>query len=111
MGNLIGIPVSHPRNVNQQGLPAVLSCYELKLLLETNVVRLVDKNAAFMVAPTDSQTYRYLNMTQQQKEELRRPVIEKRLDSFRKHLPRIIEGKRQKLIKSGQIFEGTCYNW
>uniref|UniRef100_A0A2M4CUZ2 tRNA-splicing endonuclease subunit Sen34 n=2 Tax=Anopheles darlingi TaxID=43151 RepID=A0A2M4CUZ2_ANODA len=106
VGNLIGIPVSHPRNVNQQGLPAVLSCYELKLLLEKNLVRLVDKNAAFMTAPNDSQTERYLNMTQQQKEELRKPVIEKRLESFRKHLPRIIEGKRQKLIKSGHDLKG-----
>ncbi|XP_050092178.1 tRNA-splicing endonuclease subunit Sen34 isoform X2 [Anopheles aquasalis] len=105
VGNLIGIPVSHPRNVNQQGLPAVLTCYELKLLLEIDVVRLVDKNAAFMAAPSDQQAERYLNMTQQQKEELRRPVIEKRLASFQKHLPRIIEGKRKKCIKSGHDLE------
>uniref|UniRef100_A0A182FB45 tRNA-splicing endonuclease subunit Sen34 n=1 Tax=Anopheles albimanus TaxID=7167 RepID=A0A182FB45_ANOAL len=107
VGNLIGIPVSYPRKVNQQGLPAVLSCYELLFLLEKNVVRLVDKNAAFMAAPTDSQTERYLNITQQQKEELRKPAIEKRLESFRRHLPRIIEGKRQKLIKSGHNLEGS----
>ncbi|XP_035784601.1 tRNA-splicing endonuclease subunit Sen34-like isoform X2 [Anopheles albimanus] len=109
VGNLIGIPVSYPRKVNQQGLPAVLSCYELLFLLEKNVVRLVDKNAAFMAAPTDSQTERYLNITQQQKEELRKPAIEKRLESFRRHLPRIIEGKRQKLIKSGHNLEGIIF--
>ncbi|XP_052902536.1 uncharacterized protein LOC128310041 [Anopheles moucheti] len=101
VGNLIGVPVSHPRNVNQQGMPAALSRWELKLLLEKEIIRLVDQNSALQRPPSDEETHVYASMVERQKEELRMPAIEKRLEAFQKHLPKIIEGKRKKLLKSG----------
>uniref|UniRef100_A0A182IQJ8 tRNA-splicing endonuclease subunit Sen34 n=1 Tax=Anopheles atroparvus TaxID=41427 RepID=A0A182IQJ8_ANOAO len=101
VGNLIGVPVSHPRNINQQGLPVVLSSYELKLLFEKNAIRLSNRDAIFLQAPCTEQAQLYKSMIEKQKEEMRQPVIEKRIEAFRKHLPKIIEGKRKKLLKSG----------
>uniref|UniRef100_A0A182WDX8 tRNA-splicing endonuclease subunit Sen34 n=1 Tax=Anopheles minimus TaxID=112268 RepID=A0A182WDX8_9DIPT len=101
VGNLIGVPVSHPRNVNQQGMPVALSKWELKLLLDHQIIRLVDQNSALQRAPTDEESCLYASMVERQKEELRLPAIEKRLEAFRKHLPKIIEGKRKKLLKTG----------
>ncbi|XP_058128389.1 uncharacterized protein LOC131270251 [Anopheles coustani] len=105
VGNLIGVPVSHPRNINQQGLPAVLSTVELKFLLAKNAIELVDRNAAFMNVPSDEQIQLHESLVQKQKEEIRQPVIEKRMEAFRKHLPKIVEGKRKKLLKSGTKIE------
>ncbi|KFB50085.1 AGAP011885-PA-like protein [Anopheles sinensis] len=101
VGNLIGVPVSHPRNINQQGLPAVLSTVELKFLLSKNAIELVDRNAAFMEVPNAEQIHLHESLVRKQKEEIRQPVIEKRMEAFRKHLPKILEGKRKKLLKSG----------
>uniref|UniRef100_A0A182Q2X7 tRNA-splicing endonuclease subunit Sen34 n=1 Tax=Anopheles farauti TaxID=69004 RepID=A0A182Q2X7_9DIPT len=101
VGNLIGVPTSHPRNVNQQGLPAVLSGYELKLLLQREVVQLVDRQKSLLTEPSEVNVQLYRTMVERQKQELQMPAIEKRLEAFRKHLPRIVEGKRRKLLKSG----------
>ncbi|XP_053658827.1 uncharacterized protein LOC128707895 [Anopheles marshallii] len=101
VGNLIGVPVSHPRNVNQQGMPVALSRWELKLLLEKEMIWLVDQNSALQRPPSDEETHLYAGMVERQKEELRMPAIEKRLEAFQKHLPKIIEGKRKKLLKAG----------
>ncbi|XP_035898821.1 tRNA-splicing endonuclease subunit Sen34 isoform X2 [Anopheles stephensi] len=101
VGNLIGVPVSHPRNVNQQGMPVALSTCELKLLLDSQLIRLVDTNGALQRAPSDEEVDTYVRMVERQKEELHMPVVEKRLEAFRKHLPKIIDGKRKKLLKTG----------
>ncbi|XP_001238354.3 tRNA-splicing endonuclease subunit Sen34 [Anopheles gambiae] len=101
VGNLIGVPVSHPRNVNQQGMPVALSAYEVKLLLDKEIITLVDKTGALQRIPSDEQSQQYGAMVEQQKQEMHMPVVEKRLEAFRKHMPRIIEGKRRKLLKSG----------
>uniref|UniRef100_A0A182RRZ6 TSEN34 N-terminal domain-containing protein n=1 Tax=Anopheles funestus TaxID=62324 RepID=A0A182RRZ6_ANOFN len=100
-GNLIGVSVSHPRNVNQQGMPVVFSKWELKLLLDNQIIRLVDHSSALQRAPSDEEAHLYACMVERQKEELRMPAIEKRLEAFQKHLPKIIEGKRKKLLKTG----------
>uniref|UniRef100_A0A182TA15 tRNA-splicing endonuclease subunit Sen34 n=1 Tax=Anopheles maculatus TaxID=74869 RepID=A0A182TA15_9DIPT len=101
VGNLIGIPVSHPRNVNQQGMPAALTSCELKFLLDRQIIQLVDTNGALQRVPSDEEVHTYFLMVERQKSELHMPVIEKRLEAFRKHLPKIIEGKRKKLLKAG----------
>uniref|UniRef100_A0A182MHV5 tRNA-splicing endonuclease subunit Sen34 n=1 Tax=Anopheles culicifacies TaxID=139723 RepID=A0A182MHV5_9DIPT len=101
VGNLIGVPVSHPRNVNQQGMPVALSKWELQLLLDRQIIRLVDQTSTLQRAPSDEESHHYASMVERQKEELRMPAIEKRLEAFQKHLPKIIEGKRKKLLKAG----------
>ncbi|XP_053679018.1 uncharacterized protein LOC128729454 [Anopheles nili] len=101
IGNLIGVPVSHPRDTNQQGMPAVLSACELKFLLEKQIVQLIDKNKMLQKPPNNEQIQLYNNIIDRQKEEMRLPIIEKRMEAFKKHLPRILEGKRKKLLKSG----------
>ncbi|XP_058057694.1 tRNA-splicing endonuclease subunit Sen34 [Anopheles bellator] len=101
VGNLIGVPVSHPRNIHHQGLPAVLSVYEMKLLLDKNVVCLIDKTSALLTAPSGQQKELYNSMITVQNEELRQPAMNERLDTFRKHLPKVMEGKKQKLLKLG----------
>uniref|UniRef100_A0A182JRB0 tRNA-splicing endonuclease subunit Sen34 n=1 Tax=Anopheles christyi TaxID=43041 RepID=A0A182JRB0_9DIPT len=101
VGNLIGVPVSHPRNVNQQGMPVALSLCEVKLLLDKQSIMLVDKTGTLQRFPFDEESEMYSAMVERQKKEMHMPVIEKRLEAFRKHMPRIIEGKRKKLLKSG----------
>uniref|UniRef100_A0A182PKE4 tRNA-splicing endonuclease subunit SEN34 n=1 Tax=Anopheles epiroticus TaxID=199890 RepID=A0A182PKE4_9DIPT len=82
-------------------MPAVLSLFEVKLLLVNNVIRLVDKIEALQAAPTEGEAEAYRVMIERQKQEMHLPVIEKRLAAFRKHMPKIIEGKRKKMLKSG----------
>ncbi|XP_050079573.1 tRNA-splicing endonuclease subunit Sen34 [Anopheles maculipalpis] len=101
VGNLIGVPVSHPRNVNQQGMPVALSKCELKLLLDSQLIQFVDTNGALQRVPSDEEVQTFVRMVERQKEELHMPVVEKKLEAFRKHLPKIIEGKRKKLLKTG----------
>ncbi|XP_052872318.1 tRNA-splicing endonuclease subunit Sen34 [Anopheles cruzii] len=105
VGNLIGVPVSHPRNINHQGLPAVLSACEMKLLLDKDVVCLIDKTTALRTAPSGQQKELYNSMITVQNEELRQPAMDARLDTFRKHLPNILEGKKQKLLKLGHTLQ------
>uniref|UniRef100_A0A182N2W8 tRNA-splicing endonuclease subunit Sen34 n=1 Tax=Anopheles dirus TaxID=7168 RepID=A0A182N2W8_9DIPT len=101
VGNLIGVPASNPRNVNQQGLPVTLAPCELNLLLQRQVVELVHRHESLLKEPTEAHSQLYRSMVERQRQELRMPAIEKRLEAFRKHLPRIVEGKRRKLLKSG----------
>lgn len=42
-GNTIGVPLNEPRNVNLSGLPVILSLYELKVLMDKDVVIVLDK--------------------------------------------------------------------
>lgn len=100
-GNLIGIPASKPRNSHVFGLPAVLSSYELKLALEKGLVALVDRRASLESVPNEDMKQQYEELIRRQVAEQKEPVVEKRLREFRNYLPKIIEGKRKKLLKSG----------
>ncbi|XP_058462015.1 uncharacterized protein LOC131437006 [Malaya genurostris] len=99
--NLIGVPVSKPRDARTFGLPAILSPLELKLAIENGIGVLVDKTVSFRRSPTDTEKTKFQQLVEQQTTELKLPLVEKRLDDFRKHLPQIIKGKRKKLLEKG----------
>ncbi|XP_055627861.1 uncharacterized protein LOC129769539 isoform X2 [Toxorhynchites rutilus septentrionalis] len=85
----------------------VLSPYELKLALKKGWIHLVDKRS-LSLPPDDSQQAKIREMIEQQLAEQREPFVEKRLAEFRRHLPKIIEGKRKKLLKTQMIEDNAC---
>ncbi|KAL9704676.1 hypothetical protein quinque_008194 [Culex quinquefasciatus] len=100
-GNLIGVPASKPRNSHVFGLPAALSAYELRLALEKGLVALVDRTSGLERDPDDGLRQQYEELVRRQGAEQKAPVVEKRIREFRSYLPKIVEGKRKKMLKSG----------
>lgn len=105
VGKLIGIPVSHPRNLSWYGLPAIFSIYEVKLMLEQGIISL-EENVGLKQAASDSAKKEYENYQEQVVNELSLPYINSRLEVTRANLDNIIKGKKKKLLLSGILEEG-----
>ncbi|XP_001653315.2 tRNA-splicing endonuclease subunit Sen34 [Aedes aegypti] len=110
VGNLFGTPVSKPRSASSFGLPAVLTPLEVRLALEEGLIVLIDKNAQLTRSPSEEAKQQFARLSQQQIHEQKQPVIEKRLKEFEYHLPKILAGKRKKLLKSGVKEEDITIN-
>ncbi|CAO1374579.1 unnamed protein product [Diamesa serratosioi] len=100
VGNLVGIPATHPRNLNWSGLPAIFNDYEVKLLMEKKVVLLLNKTG-LKDAPTEENKQLYQKIRTTQLTEQQEPYIKKRLDIIKRNVNKIVAGKRKKLLKSG----------
>ncbi|XP_062555316.1 tRNA-splicing endonuclease subunit Sen34 [Armigeres subalbatus] len=101
VGNLIGTPVSKPRSATSYGLPAVLTPLEIQLGLDEGLIELIDKNTVLTSCPSEVAKQQFASLIQQQINEQKQPIVEKRMAEFKRLLPTIIEGKRKKLLKSG----------
>ena len=98
--------MSKPRSASSFGLPAVLTPLEIRLALDEGLIELIDKEAHLTRCPSEEAKQQFARLSQKQLDEQRQPVIEKRLREFKQYLPKIIEGKRKKLLKSGVKEEG-----
>ncbi|KXJ76577.1 tRNA-splicing endonuclease subunit Sen34 [Aedes albopictus] len=110
VGSLIGTPVSKPRSASSFGLPAVLTPLEIRLALDEGLIELIDKEAQLTRCPSEEAKQQFARLSQKQIDEQRQPVVEKRLREFKQYLPKIIEGKRKKLLKSGVKEEDITIN-
>lgn len=104
VGKLIGIPVSHSRNLSWNGLPAIFSVYEVKLMLEQGIISLEEKGG--LKHTSDSAKKEYERYQEQIVNELTLPYINSRLEATRANLDNIIKGKKKKLLLSGISEEG-----
>lgn len=100
LGKLIGVPVSHPRNHLINGLPAMLTEYESRLLLEKELVLIEDK-VGLNERPQETVKTQYAEHKQNVIEDLQKPYIKTRLELTRANMEKIIKGKMNKLLKSG----------
>jgi tRNA-splicing endonuclease subunit Sen34 len=119
VGNIIGIPTSFSRNLHLNGkfviifktvrklkkyfpgLPAILSFYEVRLLLEEeNVIVLLDKSGLKKELNSQAKQNYEEQKTRQQEPQIE-DYVEQRLEKSRKYIDKIIAGKRKKLLKSG----------
>lgn len=100
-GNLIGVPATKPRNGHAFALPAVFSIYEVRLAIEKGLIILVDREFSLRRPPDDFTQVEYARLVDRQTSQQIEPIVEKRLKEFKSYLPKIIEGKRRKLLKSG----------
>lgn len=82
------------------GLPAILSLYELRLLMEENVIVLLDKTGLKKELNSLAKQ-NYEDQKSRQLEPQMHDYVEQRLEKSRKMIDKIIVGKRKKLLKSG----------
>lgn len=104
IGKLIGIPVSHPRNLAFSSLPASYDEYEVQLLIEQGIVCLEAKT--LNQPPNQVAEKEYVKHQDQVVRELSSPYIKSRLDTMKSNLNNIIKGKKRKIILSGVSEEG-----
>jgi tRNA-splicing endonuclease subunit Sen34 len=100
VGKLIGVPVSHPRNHLINGLPALFTDFETKLLLENGLAVIEDKTE-LVQSPSEEAKQQYQQHKENILEDLQKPYIESRLELTKFNMDKIINGKIKKLIKSG----------
>ncbi|CAO1328367.1 unnamed protein product [Diamesa hyperborea] len=100
IGNLVGIPATHPRNLNWSGLPVIFNEYELKLMIDKQFVTVFNKSG-LKETPTEENKRLYENIRVTQIAEQQEPYIKKRLDIIKRNVSKIVAGKRKKLMKSG----------
>lgn len=96
VGKLIGIPVVNPRNVSLNGLPAIYNEYETKLLVERCLVSLIHKHG-LRNPPSEETKKSYMENQRSVVSEFQKPYIEKKLESTRMNMDKIIKGKIKKL--------------
>lgn len=109
IGNLIGTPVSKPRNASSFGLPAVLTSFEVKLGIDEGIIELRDSGASLSRCPSEKEKRDFEALSKRQVYEQKEPVIEKRMSEFKRCLPKIVAGKRKKLLQSGVKEEGSLF--
>lgn len=105
LGKLIGVPVSHPRNHLINGLPALFTDFEAKLLQEKGIVVIEDKTS-LLRPPSEHEKEQYQMHKEKVIDELQTPYIKARLGTTKLNMDKIIKGKIKKLIKSGIPEEG-----
>ncbi|XP_065085597.1 tRNA-splicing endonuclease subunit Sen34 [Ochlerotatus camptorhynchus] len=101
IGNLIGTPVSKPRNASSFGLPAVLTSFEIKLGIDEGIIELKDNGASLSRCPSEMEKREFKLLCWRQVHEQKEPIIEKRMNEFKRCLPKIVAGKRKKFLESG----------
>lgn len=100
VGKLVGIPVSYPRNLQWNALPAVYSENEAKLLLDKNLVIIEDRKL-LRNPPSEETKEIFNNHSKHLEENLRQSYIKTRLEPTKAVMNDVIAGKRKKLLKSG----------
>lgn len=106
VGHLVGCTAACPRNTTVHGLPAVLSAFELRLLLDLQLVE-VCRTADASRPPDAALTVRYAAFRQRSLVEQQEHQRTCKLNESRKVIDRILAGKRQKLRASGAS-EAEC---
>lgn len=120
VGKLIGCSSKWPRNTNipgenifkaffftnnqsyfhcQLGLPAIYSPYETQLLINKGIVQLCKKD--LHGPPSDQIKQQYSDFLKGQAETFNDIYREKRVEETKKIMPKILEGKRKKVLQTG----------
>lgn len=105
-GKLIGIPVSHPRNLLISGLPAVLNELEVNVLLEERLATIEDKTR-LRDMPSKEIKAEYVEYRTFVENEIKMPLIEHKLKETKLKMACIMKGKAEKLAKSGVSENGS----
>lgn len=81
------------------GLPATYSPYETQLLIDKGGVQLCKKH--FSDQPSETFDKQYEEHSQQNIEMAHEVYVEKRVEEAKSLMPKILAGKRKKVMKSG----------
>lgn len=95
---------------NHLALPLELTKYETQLLVDEGLAVLVSKAEALTKPPTQDMLQAYQRDFESRLMAQRDALKTEKLRETRRHVDRIIIGKRNKLIKQGKPDEGECKN-
>ncbi|XP_064597229.1 tRNA-splicing endonuclease subunit Sen34-like [Liolophura sinensis] len=107
VGTLVGCLPRLPRQNAHLGIPLQLMKEEASLLLETGVCRLIDDTKPLM-SPKPAQVSCFQELRRNQHQEQIEMYREERREEMRRHLPKILEGrkaKKRKLKESQKSYE------
>lgn len=100
VGKLLGVPVSHSRNLLWSGLPAYFNEYEVNILVERGLAT-VENKKGFKDFPDENLKNEFESHQIETINDLHKPYITSRLESTRVNMDQILKGKRKKLLLSG----------
>lgn len=87
-------------------MPVELSLHETRLLLEQDLAILVSKKQSLLKIPTEEEQAQNKELFEQRLQEQAEASKSEKLRESERNLPKIMAGKRKKLLKAGIKEEG-----
>ncbi|XP_060656618.1 LOW QUALITY PROTEIN: tRNA-splicing endonuclease subunit Sen34 [Drosophila nasuta] len=108
MGALVGTANSKGWSCSEAALPVELSKCETQLLIEEGIADLVSKTAALTAPPTDEMVQAYKAQFEASLMAQADALKAEKLRETERHVEKILQGKRNKLLKQGKPKEAAA---